>query len=71
MAGPAALPGEANKRRGVAGIFFVFKCAGAAAADGLDLDEVKRVADKVCANVRTMGVAPFQLHRAARRPSEL
>lgn len=57
VAGPAALPGEANKRRGVAGIFFAFKCAGAAAAEGLDLDEVKRVADKACANVRTMGVA--------------
>lgn len=57
VAGPAPAPGEANKRRGVAGIFFVFKCAGAAAAEGLDLDEVKRVADKVCANVRTMGVA--------------
>ena len=57
VAGPAAAPGEPNKRRGVAGIFFVFKCAGAAATAGLDLDEVKRVADKVCANVRTMGVA--------------
>lgn len=57
VAGPAPAPGEANKRRGVAGIFFVFKCAGAAAAAGLDLDEVKRVADKVCQNVRTMGVA--------------
>lgn len=57
VAGPAPLAGEANKRRGVAGIFFVFKCAGAAAAAGLDLDAVKRVADKVCANVRTMGVA--------------
>lgn len=48
---------ESNKRRGVAGIFFVYKCAGAAAADGLSLDEVKRVAEKACANVRTMGVA--------------
>ena len=57
VAGPAPAPGEDNKRRGVAGIFFVFKCAGAAAAAGLDLDEVKRVADKVCDNVRTMGVA--------------
>jgi dihydroxyacetone kinase-like protein len=57
VAGPAPEPGEANKRRGVAGIFFVFKCAGAAAAAGLDLDNVKRVADKVCQNVRTMGVA--------------
>ena len=50
-------PGEPNKRRGVAGIFFVYKCAGAAAAAGLNLDEVKRVAEKACANVRTMGVA--------------
>lgn len=49
--------GEPNKRRGVAGIFFVYKCAGAAAAAGLSLDEVKRVAEKACANVRTMGVA--------------
>jgi dihydroxyacetone kinase-like protein len=57
VAGPAPLPGEANKRRGVAGIFFAFKCAGAAAAQGLDLDEVKRVADKACACARTMGVA--------------
>ena len=54
-AGPSA-EGEPNKRRGVAGIFFVYKCAGAAAAAGLDLDEVKRVAEKACANVRTMGV---------------
>ena len=37
-AGPSA-EGEPNKRRGVAGIFFVYKCAGAAAAAGLDLDE--------------------------------
>lgn len=55
-AAPAG-PQEPNKRRGVAGIFFVYKCAGAAAAAGLDLDEVKRVAEKACANVRTMGVA--------------
>lgn len=57
VAGPPPGPGEQNKRRGVAGIFFVFKCAGAAAAAGLPLDEVKRVADKACENVRTMGVA--------------
>ena len=55
-AAPAA-EGEPHKRRGVAGIFFVYKCAGAAAAAGKDLDEVKRVAEKACANVRTMGVA--------------
>ena len=48
---------EKNTRRGVAGIFFVYKCAGAAADAMLDLDEVKRIAEKAAANVRTMGVA--------------
>lgn len=44
-------------RRGVAGTCFVHKCAGAAAEAGESLAEVKRVAEKVIANVRTMGVA--------------
>jgi dihydroxyacetone kinase-like protein len=48
---------EQHKRRGVAGIFFVYKCAGAKAEEGADLDEVKRIAEKAGANVRTMGVA--------------
>ena len=55
-AGPSA-PGEKSTRRGVAGIFFVFKCAGAAADKMMDLDNVKRIAEKANANVRTMGVA--------------
>ncbi len=54
--GPEATGGK-NTRRGVAGIFFVFKCAGAAADKMFDLDEVKRIAEKAAANVRTMGVA--------------
>ncbi|RKX80461.1 MAG: dihydroxyacetone kinase subunit DhaK [Spirochaetes bacterium] len=49
--------GEEHKRRGVAGIFFVYKIAGAAADKMLSLEEVKRLADKAAANVRTMGVA--------------
>jgi len=49
--------GEEHKRRGVAGIFFVFKIAGAYADTMASLEEVKRIADKVCTNVRTMGVA--------------
>lgn len=53
----SAPKGEEEKRRGVAGIFFVYKCAGAKAEQGADLDEVKRVAQKVGSNVRTMGVA--------------
>ena len=44
-------------RRGIAGIFFVYKCAGAAAAAMLPLDEVYRVAAKASANVYTMGVS--------------
>lgn len=55
-AGPAE-PGAKNTRRGVAGIFFVYKCAGAAADEMMPLEEVKRIAEKACANVRTMGVA--------------
>ena len=49
--------GEEHKRRGVAGIFFVYKVAGACAAEMASLDEVKRIADKAAANVRSMGVA--------------
>ncbi len=48
--------GEEDKRRGVAGIFFVYKIVGAYAEEMASLDEVKRIAEKVCANVRTMGV---------------
>ncbi|MFP7297046.1 dihydroxyacetone kinase subunit DhaK [Neobacillus niacini] len=45
------------ERRGVAGDVFVFKAAAAAAAKGLDLDEVKRAAEKANDNTRSMGVA--------------
>lgn len=44
-------------RRGVAGTVFVHKIAGAAAEEGRSLEDVKSVAEKVIANVRTMGVA--------------
>ena len=53
----SAPKGEEAKRRGVAGIFFMYKCAGAKAEEGGSFDEVKAVAEKVGANVRTMGVA--------------
>lgn len=53
----SAPKGEEGKRRGVAGIFYVYKCAGAKAEEGADLDEVKRIAELAGANVRTMGVA--------------
>ena len=44
-------------RRGVAGTVFVHKIAGAMAETGASLEEVKAVAEKANANVRTMGVA--------------
>jgi phosphoenolpyruvate---glycerone phosphotransferase subunit DhaK len=53
----SAPKGEEGKRRGVAGIFYVFKLAGALAEELAPLSEVKRIADKACAHVRTMGVA--------------
>lgn len=44
-------------RRGVAGTVLVHKIAGALAEQGASLDEVKAVAEKVIAQVRTMGAA--------------
>lgn len=44
-------------RRGVAGTIFVHKIAGAAAEAGKSLEEVKAVAEKVIANVRSIGFA--------------
>ncbi|MBP2649397.1 MAG: dhaK [Firmicutes bacterium] len=44
-------------RRGIAGTIFVHKIAGAQAEAGAELPEVKRVAEKVIANVRSMGMA--------------
>lgn len=44
-------------RRGLAGTLFVHKIAGAAAEEGKSLAEVKRIAETVIANTRTMGVA--------------
>lgn len=49
--------GEEHKRRGVAGIFYIYKIAGAKADELAPLDEVKRVAEKAGANIRSMGVA--------------
>ena len=53
----ASQPKErAKDRRGVAGIFFAYKAAGAAAERGDSLDEVAAVAQKVVDNTATMGV---------------
>ena len=44
-------------RRGVAGTVFIHKIAGALAEGGGELEEVRAVAEKVIAGVRTMGMA--------------
>ena len=49
--------GEEGRRRGIAGIVFLYKIAGAAADAGASLAEVKSVTDRAAANLRSMGVA--------------
>jgi dihydroxyacetone kinase-like protein len=53
----SAPPSEAEKRRGVAGMVYAFKIAGAAAEAGKDLDEVTRVAQKAADACRSVGAA--------------
>ena len=53
----SAPKGQEGKRRGLAGMIFVYKIAGACAEEMAPLEEVRRIADKVCGNIRTMGVA--------------
>jgi len=53
----SAPPAECDARRGIAGIFFAYKLAGAKAAEGASLDDVKRIAEAAGVNTRTMGVA--------------
>jgi dihydroxyacetone kinase-like protein len=50
-------PETADKRRGVAGIVFAYKIAGAAADKMLPLEEVTAIAQKALDNTRSMGVA--------------
>jgi len=60
-------------RRGIAGTIFIHKCAGAAAEAGADLAAVKAVAEKVIANVRSMGmaIAPCTVPAAGKPSFEL
>jgi dihydroxyacetone kinase-like protein len=54
----ASSPREtAEKRRGVAGIVFAYKIAGAAAEQGKDLEEVTAITQKALDNTRSLGVA--------------
>ncbi|WAH35773.1 dihydroxyacetone kinase subunit DhaK [Alicyclobacillus dauci] len=47
---------QMSKRRGVGGVFFVYKIAGACAESGAPLKEVKKAAEQAALNVRTMGI---------------
>ena len=46
-----------DKRRGVAGMVFAYKVAGAAAQKGYDLEKLVSVTEKALDNIRTMGIA--------------
>jgi dihydroxyacetone kinase-like protein len=48
---------EMERRRGVAGIFFAYKIAGAKTDTGASLEKVKATVDSVIENTCTMGVA--------------
>ena len=48
---------EASKRRGVAGMVYAFKTAGAAAEEGMNLDAVTEIAERTVKNLRTLGFA--------------
>jgi dihydroxyacetone kinase-like protein len=63
----SAAPAEKDKRRGVAGIIYAYKIAGAKAVEGADLEEVTRIAAKAVAQCRTLGLAlsPCQIPGAA------
>ncbi len=53
----SAPKGQEARRRGVAGIFYAYKLAGAKAETMARLSEVKRIAEKAVACTRSMGVA--------------
>jgi len=69
----SAPKGEEARRRGIAGIFFLYKVAGARADEGADLDEVRAATERAAANVRSMGVAlaPCTVPSAGRPTFEL
>ncbi|MDG0029710.1 dihydroxyacetone kinase subunit DhaK [Priestia sp. Y58] len=64
---------ESEKRRGIAGEFFVTKAAGAAAEKGYGLEDVVRVAKKANDYTRTMGVGltPCSLPQTGKPSFEL
>jgi len=69
----SASPERSETRRGVAGMVMAYKCAGAAAERGDDLDEVARIATKAVAATRSAGVglSPTILPSAGKPTFEL
>jgi dihydroxyacetone kinase-like protein len=69
----SAGPEEREKRRGVAGMVYAFKLAGAAAEAGLDLEGVTRVAQKAADACRSVGAAlsPCTVPQAGRPTFEI
>lgn len=69
----SAPKGQEERRRGIAGIFFLYKVAGARAEEGATLAEVKAVTEKAAAGLRSMGVAlsPCTVPAAGRPTFEL
>jgi dihydroxyacetone kinase-like protein len=53
----SAPAGSESRRRGVAGIAFLYKVAGAKAEEGGSLDEVVAVVERAASGLRSMGVA--------------
>ena len=69
----SAPPERAESRRGVAGLFFAYKCAGAVAEAGGSLEEVADAARHALAGTRSMGVglSPTILPAAGKPTFEL
>ena len=53
----SAPKGQESRRRGIAGIFFLYKVAGAKAQEGASLSEVVATVQRAAAGLRSMGVA--------------
>lgn len=51
----SASPEDSDRRRGVAGLIFAYKAAGARAAEGGSLEDVKNIAVKAVARTKTIG----------------
>ena len=64
---------EKSKRRGIAGMIFVFKIAGAIAESGASLEEVFNTASEANTNIRSLGVAlsPCILREAGKPTFEI